>query len=242
MISRCISLSSNVTFSFLSPFLFHLSLSCHSTLIYLLNDFLSPPFFVFHLHLSFSQYRPSNLSLFFFLFLFPVFTIITTLDAVIALETALASAHLTRTAGRDPELTYNKMSISHLATITQPDITYAQYLTTGVAQKGFDWKKYFALIGRDEVAMGDVNAACVDALKKASLLSASPALPHYLCFHSVNSSAQHLSSEFVNAHFNFHDKELKGTTEIRYETSYERYRRKRNHTGYGIPEKQYFTV
>jgi predicted metalloendopeptidase len=175
-------------------------------------------------------------SLLFFSFL----TIITLLDAVIALETALASAHLTRTAGRDPELTYNKMSISHLATITQPDITYAQYLTTGVAEKGFDWKKYFALIGRDETAMGDVNAACVDALKKASVLSASPSLPHYLCFHAVNSSAQHLSSEFVNAHFNFHDKELKGTTEIRYESSYKRYRRRRYYTGYGIPEKRYY--
>ena len=139
----------------------------------------------------------------------------TNVDAVIAFETSLASAHLTRTASRDPELTYNKMSIANLSKITQPDITYSGYLTTGVAPQGFEWKKYFSLIGRDEESMGDVNAACVDALKKASLLSTSPSLPHYLCFHAVNSSAQHLSSEFVTAHFNFHDKELKGTAEIR---------------------------
>ena len=128
------------------------------------------------------------------------------LDAVIALETSLASAHLTRTASRDPELTYNKMSIAHLAKITQPEITYSGYLTTGTAPKGFEWQKYFSLLGKDEESMGDINAACVDALKKASLLSKSPSLPHYLCFHAVNSSAQHLSGEFVTAHFNFHDK------------------------------------
>ena len=132
------------------------------------------------------------------------------------METDLASAHLTRTASRDPELTYNKMTISNLSKISEPHITWSKYLTSGNADKGFDFKRYFELIGRNEVEMGEVNVSCVDAIKKASSVCSSPVLNHYLCFHAANSCAPHLSREFVNAHFAFHDKELKGTTDIRY--------------------------
>ena len=142
-----------------------------------------------------------------------------TAASVFALETSLASAHLTRTASRDPELTYNKMSISSLSILTQPDLTYPVYLTTGKAPTGFDWQKYFTLIGKNEEHMGEVNVSCVDAMKRVSVISSSPALPHYLCFHAGNSCAAHLSSAFVNAHFDFHDKVLKGTLEIRYVTA-----------------------
>ena len=138
--------------------------------------------------------------------------------SVFALETSLASAHLTRTASRDPELTYNKMSIPLLSILTQPELTYAVYLTTGKAPKGFDWQKYFTLIGKSEEQMGEVNVSCVDAMKRVSEISSSPALPHYLCFHAGNSCAAHLSGAFVNAHFEFHDKVLKGTVEIRFVT------------------------
>ena len=57
-------------------------------------------------------------------------------SAVVAFETLLASAHLTRTASRDPELTYNKMNIAQLSKITQPDLTWESYLATGGPPRG----------------------------------------------------------------------------------------------------------
>jgi putative endopeptidase len=131
------------------------------------------------------------------------------------MEIDLASSHLTRTATRDPELTYNKMTIANLTKISEPHMTWNNYLTSGKAGTGFDFQRYFELIGRNEEQMGEINVSCVDAIKKASAVSSSPAFAHYLCFHAVDSSAPHLSREFVNAHFAFHDKELKGTTDIR---------------------------
>jgi predicted metalloendopeptidase len=143
--------------------------------------------------------------------------------AVVAFEMALAEAHLTRTAARDPELTYNKMSIQQLVDATQPALTWPAYLsgTTGAtSQPKLDWVRYFELIGKAPAVMGDVNVAMVAAMKRAAELAANSgglaaALPHYLSFHVANSYAPHLSAAFVDAHFAFHEKELKGTTEIR---------------------------
>ena len=135
--------------------------------------------------------------------------------SVMEFETLLAKAHLTRTASRDPELTYNKMSITELVTLTQPELLWANYLSSGKPSVGIEWKKYFSLIGKSAELMGDVNVSTIDALKQASFLASSSTLPDYLAFHAVNSCAQHLSSHFVNAHFEFHETVLKGTNEIR---------------------------
>jgi hypothetical protein len=64
------------------------------------------------------------------------------------LETSLASSHLTKTASRDPELTYNKMSVQSLSVLTQPPLLWPAYLATGQPPKGIDWVKYFKSIGR----------------------------------------------------------------------------------------------
>ena len=136
-------------------------------------------------------------------------------ESVMIFETLLASAHLTRTASRDPELTYNKMSLTELEKLTQPELLWSNYLSTGKPSVGIEWKKYFDLIGKSDSLMGDVNVSTIEALKKASNLCSSSTLPDYLTFHAINSCAQHLSSHFVTAHFEFHEKVLKGTTEIR---------------------------
>jgi putative endopeptidase len=65
--------------------------------------------------------------------------------AVVALETSLAQSHLTRTDSRDPERTYNKMSVPNLSVLTQPELTWASYLATGNPPKGIDWTRYFRL-------------------------------------------------------------------------------------------------
>jgi hypothetical protein len=46
-------------------------------------------------------------------------------------ETSLASSHLTKTASRDPELTYNKMSVQSLSVLTQPPLLWPAYLASG---------------------------------------------------------------------------------------------------------------
>jgi predicted metalloendopeptidase len=50
---------------------------------------------------------------------------------VLELETSLASSHLTKTASRDPELTYNKMSVQSLSVLTQPPLLWPAYLASG---------------------------------------------------------------------------------------------------------------
>jgi predicted metalloendopeptidase len=70
-------------------------------------------------------------------------------------------------------------------------------------------------IGTSAEDIGEINVSTVEALKKASLLSSSQTMPHYLCFHAVNMCAPHLSDAFVTTHFEFHEKVLSGTTEIR---------------------------
>jgi predicted metalloendopeptidase len=102
------------------------------------------------------------------------------------------------------------MSLQALSVLTQP------ISPLGQPPKGIDWITYFKSIGRGVKDIGEINVSTVEALKKGSLLSSSPTLPHYLCFHVVNKCAPHLSNAFVNTHFEFHEKVLSGTTEIRY--------------------------
>lgn len=120
---------------------------------------------------------------------------------VYEMEVQLAKAHWTKTVMRDPEKTFNKMSIRDV-----------QKHTGDVLD--FDWQRYFAqLIMRD---VGDVNVATPEYIKKAiDILISSDisTLQTYLTFHVVNGLAPHLSKDIVELHFNFYEKELKGTAE-----------------------------
>jgi putative endopeptidase len=107
------------------------------------------------------------------------------------------------------------MTIDYLTKITLPDYSWGQYLATGVPKLGLDWKRYFKLIGKPVEELGDVNVAMVKSMKKISSIYDSKSLPHYLTFHSVNSYASSLPIKFVDAKFNFFDKELQGTSEQR---------------------------
>eukprot|EP01038_Epipyxis_sp_PR26KG_P009015 gene9015-12158_t len=123
----------------------------------------------------------------------------------------LTYAQMTRTAYRDPDLTYNRMNIETLVSLTKPTITWPMYLTKGSHVKEFDWRKYFCLIGKSPDELGNINVAMVDSIKNFPNLLQDPRLPNYLIFQSLDSYAMHLSSDFVHAHFNFHERELKGT-------------------------------
>jgi putative endopeptidase len=136
-------------------------------------------------------------------------------NMVFEFERSLAESHLTRTESRDPELTYNKMSLSALV-----DLCSSANTEENTPFSGIDWYQYFSRIGKSEDLLGEINISAINAIKKASELCKSVLnsnkhehFYHYLIFHSVDSNANHLSKEFVEASFNFYEKELKGTSE-----------------------------
>jgi putative endopeptidase len=104
---------------------------------------------------------------------------------------------------RDPEKTFNKMSVAELQSKCSPS---------------FDWNEYFTVLGKPVDLLGEVNVATVDAVVKVStLLSSASANTRnsYFLFHAVNSLAAHLPAAFAEAQFEFFEKELKGTSELR---------------------------
>lgn len=133
---------------------------------------------------------------------------------ILAFETQLAATHLTRTESRDPQRTYNKMSIAQLQEKSKPGMSWSAYLTLGCdSTPAFDWFTYFEVLGKPAAPMGDVNVSAVNALTTFPELLKAPIIPHYLLFHCVNSYALHLPRAFCDAHFEFFEKELKGTSE-----------------------------
>jgi putative endopeptidase len=126
-------------------------------------------------------------------------------EKVFHLEYSLAEAHMTRTENRDPHETYNKMSIAELSTKCCND--------------QFDFASYFlAATGKDVEGLGDINVVNTKALERAAKV-ASCAEPEtllaYLCWKVVVSCAPYLSKAFVDQHFDFFEKTMMGTTEIK---------------------------
>jgi putative endopeptidase len=120
---------------------------------------------------------------------------------ILALETVIAGSHLTRTQTRDPELTYNKMSIEALSQLAEAEAP------------SFLWLDYFAAIQAENI--GEINVATLDAIKKVNEVVTSPYLRDYLIYHTMLTYSTHLSSLFVQDHFDFFEKQLKGTKEMR---------------------------
>ncbi len=117
---------------------------------------------------------------------------------VMEIETALATASLTRVDKRDPYKLFHKVDGKGLQALT-PD---------------FEWKTYLQTIGMAKlntfnvtepeffkVMNGLVNSLSLDDIKT------------YLRWHLLHSSASQLSSTFVNEDFNFFSKTLRGVPE-----------------------------
>ena len=117
---------------------------------------------------------------------------------VMALETALAHASLTRVERRDPVSTYNFRTPAQLATMTP----------------NFSWARYFADIGAPGVPAVDVESpkflAAVDSLMGSAPLEDWKA---YLSWKVIRSAAPYLSSAFVNEDFSF-SRTLSGAKEV----------------------------
>ena len=115
--------------------------------------------------------------------------------AILAIETALAKASLTRVERRDPHKTYHMMTVAELRQLTP----------------AIDWASYFVSEGAPGVAKLNVSQPEFMKAVQAELASESlPALRAYLKFHALTSMAPYLSTPFVQANFDFFSKTLRG--------------------------------
>lgn len=126
--------------------------------------------------------------------------------AVFDLEKSLAEQHMTKTENRDPHATYNKMSM-------------AEFIASCSGAGTFAFGEYFeARTTKTVESLGDINIRNVDALKRMAEVASSvesSTLTHYLRWHVAKSCAPYLSKAFVQAHFEFYEKTLMGTQEIK---------------------------
>ena len=120
-------------------------------------------------------------------------------NAVMAFETRLAKASMTRVARRDPDSTYHKMTLAELNKLTP----------------NFSWNRYFTNIGLSKPAYAIVGMP--NFLAEVNTMVTEVPLNDwktYLRWHLVNGVAQFLSTPFVNENFEFRGKILTGAKEL----------------------------
>ena len=118
---------------------------------------------------------------------------------VIAIETALAEASLTRVERRDPHSMDHKMAFADLVKITP----------------SLDWSRYFSILGLSKVDVLNVAQPRFFAAVETEIQSVPLASwKTYLRWHAVHAHAQYLSSKFVAEDFNFYRKTLRGVSEM----------------------------
>ena len=123
---------------------------------------------------------------------------------VFLLERSLAEAHMTKTENRDPHETNNKMSIEELSKLGNDEFDFASYFESAT--------------GMTIQQIGDINLRNVKALQKVAEIAPTTdpdTLTAYFRWMAVASLAPYLPNSFVNAHFEFYEKTLQGTQEIK---------------------------
>jgi hypothetical protein len=119
-------------------------------------------------------------------------------QTVLALETTLAQASMTRVEQRDPQKLYHRMTIEQMSDLG----------------KNFDWPAFFKGIGLKQKA--DVNVGTPEFFKMLDQqLVAVPIADWqtYLRWHLINNTASSLSAPFVDEDFNFKSRILQGARE-----------------------------
>ncbi|MFN8208479.1 MAG: M13 family metallopeptidase [Bacteroidales bacterium] len=120
-------------------------------------------------------------------------------EQIMAIETRLARASMTRLDMRDPNAIYHKMSRSELS---------AKY-------PAFNWDSYFTSLQKTET--GDVNLAQPEFFEEMNKMLDEVPLQEwktYLKWHTLNNMAPYLTNAFATASFNFYGKELSGKQEM----------------------------
>jgi putative endopeptidase len=119
--------------------------------------------------------------------------------AVYALEQKIAAAHWTRVQLRDPQKTYNKMTIAELEK----------------KAPGIDWKAWLEGVGLTGQPAVNVNQP--SAITRIARLIKSQPLPvwkDWLTVHLLTDTASFLPKKFVDLHFEMYGKTLSGTPQI----------------------------
>jgi putative endopeptidase len=117
---------------------------------------------------------------------------------VVALETKLAQSAMNRVQRRDPNATYNKMTVAQLQQLT-PNIS---------------WQNYFKNINFN--FNGEINVAQLEFIKTVNKELTATALPEwqtYLRWHVLRVNASRLSTKFVDESFRFYGTVLTGAKE-----------------------------
>lgn len=121
-------------------------------------------------------------------------------DNVMRLETELAQAHVTKEMRRIPELNYHKMLVADLNTQVAP----------------FEWALYLEAMGAKDI--DSLNVSQIEPVKAAVAIirkETVAVLQDYLSWKVINSAANYLGDDFVNANFEFYGKTLSGSKELR---------------------------
>ncbi|MCF6242555.1 MAG: M13 family peptidase, partial [Bacteroidales bacterium] len=120
-------------------------------------------------------------------------------DKIMKLETKLAEVSFTNLENRDPQATYNKMSVEDLQKTAN----------------GFDWELFINSLGYPEI--DSINIAQVKFAKGLGELFTKTTLEDWKVFLNwkvINKSASYLSDDFVQEDFNFYSKSLLGQKQI----------------------------
>ncbi len=118
---------------------------------------------------------------------------------IVAFETKLAQAQWARQDERDPDKTYNPITLAELAT----------------AAPQFDWHAYLAAAGlpnADKLVLVEKSAVLAEA--KIAGDTDLDTLRAWLAFHLADNAADILPKSFVDASFEFHGKTLSGQPEL----------------------------
>ncbi len=118
---------------------------------------------------------------------------------VMAIETRLAKASMTRVEQRDPNATYHRMSVSDLSEIAP----------------AFDWKAYFTAIGKP--SPGPINVEQPAFFREVSAMMTDVPVADwktYLRWHVVDAASPWLSSAFVTENFHFRGEVMTGAKQI----------------------------
>ena len=123
---------------------------------------------------------------------------------ILRIETALATASLTRVERRDPYKQYHKMTVAQLAAIN-PAIPWPQYLAA----------QFVGVPNPPVLATLNVSQpAFQQAVNTVLTTEPLPALKAYLRFHLLTAAAPTLSTPFETANFDFYSRYLRGTQQM----------------------------
>ena len=124
--------------------------------------------------------------------------------SIFDLELKLAEAHMTKTENRDPLATYNKMSCAELSE---------------KCHNTFDFDAYFrGATGKPIEELGEINVRHVAAIERMTQVVSTvdpDVLCNYLRWGAVKCCSSYMSKSFVNESFDFYEKILSGTQELK---------------------------